>query len=242
MGDGGCYKAAVPTLQNQTVGARYGVARSQTARYTPSAMSAEPILPSLTPPAWEDIFGNANPVEVEIGPGKGSFLLAAAHSAPEHNFFGVEFSRRRVYRIKQLIEREQPGNVLALAADIGCVLNTLIRPESVTIFHLYFPDPWWKRRHQRRRLFQGDFCVALTRALVPGGKILIATDVHTYFIEMVRQLEAVTELTRFPWQRDQRNRNGKLILTDFERQFMDAGKPIHYAGFCKTVWKREAMK
>ena len=59
---------------------------------------------------------------------------------------------------------------------------------------------------------------------------------------MVRQLEAVTELTRFPWQRDQRNRNGKLILTDFERQFMDAGKPIHYAGFCKTVWKREAMK
>ena len=199
-------------------------------------------LPLPPPPAWEDIFGNANPVEVEIGPGKGSFLLAAAHSTPEHNFFGVEFSRRRVYRIKELIEREQPGNVLALAADIGCVLDTLIRPESVTIFHLYFPDPWWKRRHQRRRLFQGDFCVALARALVPGGRILIATDVHTYFIEIVRQLEAVTELTRFPWQRDQRNRNGKLILTDFERQFMDAGKPIHYAGFCKKVWKREAMK
>ena len=124
---------------------------------------------------------------------------------------------------------------LALAADISCVLNALIRPESVTIFHLYFPDPWWKRRHHRRRLFRGDFCIALTRALVPGGKILIATDVHTYFVEIVRQLEAVAELTQFPWQRDQRNRNGKLILTDFERQFMDAGKPIYYAGFRKKV-------
>ncbi len=187
------------------------------------------------PPAWEDIFGNANPVEVEIGPGKGAFLLASAHSTPEHNFFGVEFSRRRAYRIKQLIEREQPGNVLALAADINCVLKTLIQPESVTTFHLYFPDPWWKRRHHRRRLFRDDFCVALTRALVPGGKILIATDVHTYFVEMVRQLEAVSGLTQFSWQRDQRNQNGKLILTDFERQFMDEDKPIHYAGFYKKI-------
>ena len=89
---------------------------------------SEPPLPP--PPAWEDIFGNAHPVEVEIGPGKGAFLLAAAQSAPEHNFFGIEFSRRRVYRIKELIEREQPDNVLALAADIGCVLNT---PDSARI-------------------------------------------------------------------------------------------------------------
>ena len=192
-------------------------------------------LPRLTPPAWEDIFGNANPVEVEVGPGKGSFLLAAAHSVPEHNFFGVEFSRRRTYRIKQLIEREQPGNVLAIAADISCVLKNLIRPESVTTFHLYFPDPWWKRRHHRRRLFRDDFCVALTRALVPGGKILIATDVHTYFVEIVRQLEAVCGLTQFPWQRDHRNQNGTLILTDFERQFRDEDKPIHYTGFRKEV-------
>ncbi len=195
--------------------------------------SPKPALPS--PPAWEEIFGNTHPVEVEIGPGKGAFLLAAAHRTPEHNFFGVEFSRRRVYRIQQLIEREQPGNVLAIAADIRCVLDTLIRPESVSTFHLYFPDPWWKRRHHRRRVFQGDFCVALTRALVPGGKILIATDVQTYFVAMVRQLDTVAELTQFPWRRDQRNRNGKLILTDFERQFMEKGTPIHYAGFCKNV-------
>ena len=192
-------------------------------------------LSPLDPPAWKDIFGNSNPVEVEIGPGKGSFLLAAAQSAPERNFFGVEFSRRRAYRIKHLIEREQPGNVLAIAADINCILKTLVQPESVTTFHLYFPDPWWKRRHHRRRLFRDDFPVILTRALVPGGKILIATDVQEYFTAIVRQLESVSDLAQFPWQRDQRNRNGKLILTDFERQFMDEGKPIHYAGFRKKM-------
>ncbi len=200
-------------------------------------MNAEKAPPQLTPPAWEDVFGNAHPVEVEIGPGKGAFLLAAARSAPEHNFFGVEFARRRVYRIEELIEREQPGNVLAIAADIRCVLDTLMRPESVAVFHLYFPDPWWKRRHHRRRLFRDGFCAALTRALVPGGKILVATDVQGYFVAIVKQLTAVPELMRFPWSRDQRNRNGKLILTDFERQFMDAGKPIYYAGFCKKKIK-----
>ena len=190
----------------------------------------------LASPAWEDIFGNTHPVEVEIGPGKGSFLLAAALSRPEHNFFGVEFSRRRAYRIKDLIERNQPGNVIAIAADINCILPRLIQPASVTTFHLYFPDPWWKRRHHRRRLFREEFCYSLSRALVPGlGRILIATDVHDYFIEIVRQLESVSALVQFPWQRDQRNHNGKLILTDFERQFIDEGKPIYYTGFRKDA-------
>ena len=186
------------------------------------------------PPTWQDVFGNANPVEVEVGPGKGSFLLAAARHTPEHNFFGIEFSRRRLLRIAQLIERDRPGNVRAIAADVGCVLHTLIRPDSVTTFHVYFPDPWWKRRHHRRRIFRNDFAAGLARALVPGGRILIATDVQTQFARILDQLDAVPSLERFSWQRDQRNHNGKLILTDFERQFLDAGTPVYYAGFRKA--------
>ncbi len=197
-------------------------------------MSIDPVLPLILP-AWEDIFGNTHPVEVEIGPGKGSFLLTVAQCTPERNFFGVEFSRRRAYRIAQLIKRDRPGNVIAIAADINCVLKTLIRSESVTTFHLYFPDPWWKRRHHRRRLFRGDFPAELTRTLVAGGKILLATDVHDYFAEIIRQLAAVPVLKQFLWQRDQTNGNGKLILTDFERQFKDEGKPIYYAGFHKSL-------
>ncbi len=197
-------------------------------------MRIDPAVP-LIPPAWEDIFGNTKPVEVEIGPGKGSFLLAAAQCTPERNFFGVEFSRRRAYRIAQLIERDRPDNVIAIAADINCILKTLIRPASVATYHLYFPDPWWKRRHHRRRLFREDFPAELTRTLVSGGKILLATDVHDYFVEIVRQLAAIPALIQFSWQRDQMNNNGKLILTDFERQFKDEGKPIYYAGFHKNL-------
>ena len=63
---------------------------------------------AVPPPTWQEIFGNSNPVEVEVGPGKGSFLLAAARRTPEHNFFGIEFSRRRLHRIHRLIERDGP--------------------------------------------------------------------------------------------------------------------------------------
>ena len=195
-------------------------------------MSIDPVVPLILP-AWENVFGNTNPVEIEIGPGKGSFLLAAAQCTPDRNFFGVEFSRRRAYRIAQLIERDRPENVIVIAADINCILKTLILPKSVATYHLYFPDPWWKRRHHRRRLFRADFTQHLARTLIPGGKILLATDVHDYFVEIVRQLAAVPALVQFPWQRDQTNDNGKLILTDFERQFTDDGKPIYYAGFMK---------
>lgn len=193
------------------------------------------VVPSV--PAWQDVFGNPNPVEVEIGPGKGSFLLAAARSRPEHNFFGVEFSRRRLYRINQLIEHARPHNVRAIAADVRCVLETLIQPDSVAVFHIYFPDPWWKRRHHRRRIFRNGFAAALARALTPTGEILIATDVHIRFVHMLEELGAVEDLERFGWRRDQRNRNGRLILTDFERRFMDAGTPIYYAGFRKAGFR-----
>ena len=201
--------------------------------------AARPAYSLPAPPSWQEVFGNAHPVEVEVGPGKGSFLLAAAKRTPEHNFFGIEFSRRRLHRIAQFIARDRPGNVRAIAADVGCVLHTLIRPDSVTAFHVYFPDPWWKRRHHRRRIFRDDFAAGLARALVPDGRILIATDVPAQFARILDQLDAVPSLERFPWQRDQRDRNGKPILTDFERQFLDAGTPVYYAGFRKAGGKKE---
>ena len=95
------------------------------------------------------------PLKLKSALGKAVFCWRPLKSTPEHNFFGVEFSRRRVYRIKEMIEREQPGNVLALAADISCVLDNLIRPESVTIFHLYFPDPWWEAAASPPTAFSG---------------------------------------------------------------------------------------
>lgn len=187
------------------------------------------------PPTWAEIFGNSNPVEVEIGPGKGSFLLALARNTLERNFFGVEISRRRTARLADLIDRDGLTNAIAVHADITCLLPLMIWPDSVTTYHLYFPDPWWKRRHKIRRLFRDDFVVALVRTLVPGGRILLASDVEKYFREIVQQFSRIAELTPFSWERDQVTRRGRLILTDFERKYRHEGRPLFYAGFRKDL-------
>lgn len=195
-------------------------------------MNTSPICSAPTV-RWHDIFGNDRPVEVEIGPGKGAFLLAHAQNTPERNFFAVEICKRRAYRLAYLINRDGPSNIRAIHADMRCLIRTPLWPSSVSVYHLYFPDPWWKRRHHERRLFHTDFASALAQTLVPGGKILLASDVQEYFVKIVQQFGSVPELQQFPWERDHVNKRGKPILTDFERKFRELGQPIYYAGFEK---------
>ena len=189
--------------------------------------------PPLTPPTWAEIFDNPNPVEVEIGPGKGGFLMDLARNTPERNFFGIEVSARRAFRIARLIERDGPPNAIVIRADFGCLVRTFIHPESVAVYHWYFPDPWWKTRHHRRRLIQPNFPQAVTRTLEPGGKILFASDVKDYFDDIVEQFNTLPELTQFSWQRDQLTHRGRAIITDFERKYRQQGRPIYYTGFQK---------
>jgi tRNA (guanine-N7-)-methyltransferase len=146
----------------------------------------------------------------------------------------VEFSKRRAFRLAHLIKRDGPPNATVIHADITCLVRTLIWPASVAAYHLYFPDPWWKQRHHKRRLFRDDFAAALTRTLTPGRTIFLASDVQEYFAEIVRQFTAVPELAQFAWARDHVTRKGKPILTDFERKYREEGRPVFYAGFRKA--------
>jgi tRNA (guanine-N7-)-methyltransferase len=205
-------------------------------RYTlDQSLSALTAMTPISVPAWAEIFGNTNPVEVEIGPGKGSFLIDLARATPEHNFFGVEFAARRAFRVARLIERDGPDNVVVIRADFTCLVRTHIYPESVAVYHVYFPDPWWKTRHRRRRIFQADFAGLLARTLVPGGTIFFVSDVQKYFEEVVQQFTAVSELRQFSWQRDQVTPKGRLIVTDFEQKYQQEGRAIYYAGFRKKI-------
>lgn len=193
-----------------------------------------PLTSHVSAVSWRDIFGNDHPVEVEIGPGKGSFLFARALNTPERNFFAVEINKRRAFRLARRIERDSLSNVHTLHADMRCLIRTPLWPGGVSVYHLYFPDPWWKRRHLQRRLFHQDFATALAQTLRPGGKILLASDVHEYFVQIVRQFSTIPELQQFPWERDHVTKKGKPILTDFERKFRELGQPVYYAGFHKV--------
>jgi tRNA (guanine-N7-)-methyltransferase len=141
-------------------------------------------------PLWHFVFGNDHPVEVEIGPGTGTFLLGAAARSPHVNFFGIEHSHPRAARLSAAIEADGVRNARTIAGDASCVVAALVPPGSVSAYHIYFPDPWWKRRHHRRRLFTPAFGDALEQTLVPGGRIYVATDVPDVFSLALQTLTA----------------------------------------------------
>ncbi|HVO25208.1 MAG TPA: hypothetical protein VMW56_16430 [Candidatus Margulisiibacteriota bacterium] len=177
---------------------------------------------------WRFIFDNSDPVEIEIGPGTGTFLLAAAVRAPHTNFFAIEHSRSRATRLAAALEAHGLRNARVLAADAACIITSLLPPAAVAAYHIYFPDPWWKRRHQRRRLFTPALAAGLQRTLVPGGQIHLATDVTDIFTLALHALDACTELARSRGAPPPRHG-----ITAFERKGLARGATIHQASFVR---------
>ena len=178
---------------------------------------------------WGTIFGSSHPVEVEIGPGTGTFIVPAARARPEVNWFGLEHSSSRAWRLQRAIEAQRIANALVINADATCVVATLIPASSVAAYHIYFPDPWWKRRHHRRRLFTPWFAGALARTLMAGGRVHVATDVGDLFALALQVLQSCGGFTQ-----DSDVRSPRLGPTAFERKGLARGARIHEATFFKN--------
>jgi len=133
---------------------------------------------------WYALFGNDRPVEIEIGPGRGDVLVAFATSHPERNFFGIEHVRGAAARVAARIHAAGLANARVLAADAACVVAQCVPRGSVAAYHVYFPDPWPKRRHHKRRVVTPAFAGAMARTLVAGGAVHVATDVRELFEEI----------------------------------------------------------
>ncbi len=109
---------------------------------------------NLTPPVrWPEIFGNDHPVELEIGSGKGLFLANAAQARPGHNFLGIEMAKKYAYKAAVRVAKLALGNVRVLPGDALLFMSKYAPPASLQAAHVYFPDPWWKARHKKRRVF-----------------------------------------------------------------------------------------
>ena len=196
-----------------------------------SASSSDPVFPDVAACAfWSALFGNTAPVEIEVGAGDGTFLIAAATDAPETNFLGIERSRAKARRLDARLVAIAPPSLRVLRADASCVLATIVPAASVRAYHVYFPDPWPKRRHARRRLFTPDLVAALGRTLVPGGRLFTATDVEPY-----AQRIRATVLADGRFEERACGSDHPGLTTAFARKYIAAGRTLHPAVFMRRM-------
>ncbi|MCS6771561.1 MAG: tRNA (guanosine(46)-N7)-methyltransferase TrmB [Kiritimatiellae bacterium] len=129
-------------------------------------------------PAW---FPRRQPIEVDLGCGKGRFLLARAAKHPETNFLGIDRMLRRIRKIDNKARRLGLDNIRLLRVEGYYAVAYLMPPDSIQTYYIFFPDPWPKKRHHENRLFSPRFIDALYRTLVDGGAVHVATDHGDYF-------------------------------------------------------------
>ena len=197
----------------------------------PSLETLQPYLLVLPAPAapldWPAVFGNAQPVELEVGFGKGLFLLSASEKHPDVNFIGIEIVRKlQLYTATRLAKRER-SNVRVACGDGLLLLRDGVVAGSLQALHVYFPDPWWKKRHHKRRVFTAAFVEQAIRVLRLGGRLCAATDVADYYQRMQELLMPQTELRALPPPERGTPAHDLDYLTNFERKFRKQGKPIY---------------
>jgi tRNA (guanine-N7-)-methyltransferase len=197
-------------------------------------LSLEELQPYLLPvpdPAapfdWSAVFGNTRPVELEVGFGKGLFLLSSSEQHPAINFVGVEIVRKyQLYTATRLAKRQR-SNVRVACTDARLFLRDCICTGSLQALHVYFPDPWWKKRHHKRRVFTVEFVEQAVRVLRSEGRLCAATDVEDYYKLMGELLAPRTELRILPPPEPGAPADDLDYLTNFERKFRKQGKPIY---------------
>jgi tRNA (guanine-N7-)-methyltransferase len=193
------------------------------------------------PPAPLDVqavFGNAHPVEIEVGFGKGLFLLNTATARPDVNFLGVEIERKYQLFTANRLAKRGLLNVRLGCADARLFLRDYVTAESVRAIHVYFPDPWWKQRHRKRRLWTLAFAAECVRVLRQGGRLHIATDVEEYFGVMAALLADQRSLRPLPPPDEKTPEHDLDFLTNFERKARKAGEAVYRAVYEKTLPQR----
>jgi tRNA (guanine-N7-)-methyltransferase len=180
---------------------------------------------------WQLVFARNAPIEIEVGFGKGAFLLAAAEACPHVNFFGIEIVRKYQLFAATRIAKRRLTNVRLACADARHFLQVRVPVGTVQAIHAYFPDPWWKKRHHKRRVFTADFVVSCVKALRVGGRLYLATDVPDYFAIMTELCAAQRGLTLVA---DAGPAHGLQYLTNFERKARQQGQPILRAVYEKS--------
>ncbi len=175
----------------------------------------------------EEIFETNRPLEIDLGCGDGSFLVAMASHYQERNFLGVERLLGRVRKVIRKAEKSSLLNLKVLRLELSYTIEWLLPDHCASRMHLLFPDPWPKKKHHKRRMVNQSFCESLVRILKEDGEFLFKTDHPDYFEESMLTLKNFDLLKQVPW-----NTDDFYPVTDFEKIWTKEGKKIYSARFC----------
>ena len=184
---------------------------------------------------WAEVFGNENPIHIEVGMGKGRFLMDLARLHPEINYIGIERYTSVLLRAVQKMQEDELPNVHFLCIDAATLPDIFDRNEVDRIY-LNFSDPWPKDRHARRRLTSSEFLARYDLFLAPDGRIEFKTDNQDLFTFSLEEIESSDK-----WHLDASTRdlhhdaamNEGNIMTEYEEKFSAVGNPI-----CKLIASR----
>jgi tRNA (guanine-N7-)-methyltransferase len=140
------------------------------------------------------IFGRDAPLEIEVGSGKGLFMASASAAYAERNFLGIEVAAKYARFAAAKLAKVQCENAVMLRGDGLRLFRELLPDACAAAVHVYFPDPWWKKRHKRRRVMNAAFLKDVERVLQPGGTLHFWTDVEEYFQTTLELIAAATTL------------------------------------------------
>ena len=180
------------------------------------------------PLVWDEIFETARPVELEIGCGNGRFVALEAARRPETNFWALERNLKYALLAASRVSKKDLANARVSCAEAGDALVRLISPASLAATHVYFSDPWPKRRHARRRLFQRPFLDAVARAVEPGGALRIRTDVDWYFADIVSLVIEHPEFEITQYGQQLEFPEDELEMTGFESKALRSDRNVYY--------------
>ena len=183
---------------------------------------------------WNQLFGNSRPVEIEIGCGRGMFIIKRALENPQINFLGLEKSARFFRMLKERVGKSGAHNIRLLRTEAAYLMKKFVPKHSVQSVHVYFPDPWPKKRHRKRRLVNGSFFESVARILLPDGCFFIATDFQDYFDEIVTIALSCRGLTRESNDEPSlQDIDPDSAATTYERKYLIQGRVIYRAVYKK---------
>ena len=148
---------------------------------------------------WEEVFGQARPLRIEVGVGNSPFLIEVADREPDYNYLGLEYSHKRVIKFLKKVEVAGFKNIRMLHLNSDLLFSDYIAPAGIEHLFVNFPDPWPKRRHGKKRFIAGERLKAAAKLLAPGGGFSLRTDARDYALEARENLENNEDLeNRFP--------------------------------------------